>query len=252
MSVVNNAALAGAKKGQIAYDQYMQAKKYKFVSADKMYASIREHVFAAGLSIYQNEVSFASFEKKGYKGQELWAKITYEFALIYDQSVEACNRECVTIVVRLFDAQSCAAARTLALKAWLRGKFLLPTGETDEEPEGRLPQHTVTHVQSSKKDPAGFRFDGMKLVPTGDFGGKDAFSRVLLTYVQRVHREKCGGGDVVGSRTFVTFVNANLAHVQAANKDVQESIYDMMEREEANIKQGYAELSAESNPLFES
>jgi len=231
MSKQNRAAVAAAKMKEIRKDQYMAAKKYKFVSADAMYAAIRAQLFEAGITIHQDEIEFVPFDRPGRGGTDMWARVTYQFGLVIDETEPVANMERMTVVVRIYDTQSCAAARTIALKAWLRGKFLLPTGDDPqaEEPAdsmapGQRRKHRAAQHLRKLPEPLNekgkWHWDGMRLRETGMWPTPTVRAETYLARIQRVHREK-------DAPTFLKCLEANKKSTASMPEHVQVAIREM-------------------------
>ena len=116
---------------------------YEYASADAIYKHVRDPLLATGLLPYQTELSKIWHER----GSAWWLEVEYGLALTTGGVPPAHDGlERVTVLVRVMGSQSLGAARTYALKYWLRGKLLLATGDQAEdldaapaEPPGKRP-----------------------------------------------------------------------------------------------------------------
>ena len=126
-------ALAEALRATVAKDAHNSHGGYDYATADAIYAHARRAVFGAGLTVYQSETGLELTERANRSGKKsTWAQVTYELGLAPVGQTPA-DPETVTVLVQVTGSQSLGAARTYALKYWLRGKFLLATGDERED-----------------------------------------------------------------------------------------------------------------------
>ena len=155
-------------------DEVHSHGKYPYASADSIYVTLRRAIAEAGLHPYQQEISLEI--TKG-KGDAEWIMARYAFALITDPGdppdPETCEH--VSAGCPLTGASSFAAIRTYAQKYWLRGKFLIATGDKAEDmidakqdgekppkvPEGASAGKTSTDKKKSKGE--------WKVKPSGEY-----------------------------------------------------------------------------------
>ena len=108
--------------------------KYKYASADSVYAAVREDIAQQGLAPWQDELSLETFtatENDKGKGSPLGGGDVRDGVDPErgeaDRDPASASRSSRTSP----DPQSMGAIRTYALKYWLRGKLLISTGEGD-------------------------------------------------------------------------------------------------------------------------
>ena len=117
--------------GTIEKDETNEFAEYEYASADAIYSHVREEIANKGYSVWMNELSFDVLE--GEKKKQ-WLKVTYEIGLTADGGrPDDKELERITILAQYAGVQTCQAVRTYALKYFLRGRFLLPTGEKDAD-----------------------------------------------------------------------------------------------------------------------
>lgn len=103
---------------------------YKYVSVDAFKDFVRPLMAKHGLSLSQNEVDFALDTVQGRNGPTVVARITYEFIMRHI-SGEVDPAERATIVLPYTGAQTAGAAKSYVIKEYMKGKFLVSTGDKD-------------------------------------------------------------------------------------------------------------------------
>lgn len=103
---------------------------YKYVSVDAFKDFTRPLMSKNGLSLSTNEVDFALDTVQSRNGSTVVARITYEFVLSHT-SGEVAPAERATIVLPYTGAQTAGAAKSYVIKEYLKGKFLVSTGDKD-------------------------------------------------------------------------------------------------------------------------
>lgn len=103
---------------------------YKYVSVDAFKDFTRPLMSKNGLSLSTNEVDFALDTVQSRNGSTVVARITYEFVLSHI-SGEVAPAERATIVLPYTGAQTAGAAKSYVIKEYLKGKFLVSTGDKD-------------------------------------------------------------------------------------------------------------------------
>ena len=141
--------------GTVEKDALNAFHKYKYASADSVYAAVREDIAQQGLAPWQDELSLETFTTENDKGKKvLWAQVMYEMALTPNGEKPPGPGERVTIFADVTGPQSMGAIRTYALKYWLRGKLLISTGEGDlderekEAPKGPAPAAALDEAEA--------------------------------------------------------------------------------------------------------
>ena len=138
--IMGNAALtelATAMGSTVTKDARNEHSRYDYASADAVYRHVRGVIFGAGLTVVQTEKEL-EFESRTNKAGKVstWCRAVYDlgFAEVGQKPKVV---EQVTVMVQITGSQSLGAARTYALKYWLRGKFLLATGDQAEDLDGQ-------------------------------------------------------------------------------------------------------------------
>lgn len=103
---------------------------YNYVSVDKFKDFVRPLMAKHGLSISMSEVAYALEPIQGKNGTTMHARITYEFLLCHESGAQD-RPECTTITLPLTGAQTAGAAKSYAIKEYLKGRFLVSTGDKD-------------------------------------------------------------------------------------------------------------------------
>lgn len=103
---------------------------YKYVSVDAFKDFVRPLMAKNGLSLLTNEVEFALDTVQSRNGPTVVARITFEFTL-HHVSGEIAPTERATIVLPYTGAQTAGAAKSYVIKEYMKGKFLVSTGDKD-------------------------------------------------------------------------------------------------------------------------
>ena len=112
----------------LAYDAVNTHADYDYASADKFYQALRQPLADAELAVRCDEVDCRLFTVPNRDGRPvLHARFVYELGFVGYPGAERRS-----IVLQLLGPQSFQAAETYVRKYWLRGKFLVATGETDD------------------------------------------------------------------------------------------------------------------------
>jgi len=126
--------------GEVPKDLTNSYADYEYASADAIYRHARRSLLAGGLLPFQQELSKTWHERQQGGKTVRWLEVEYGLALTPGGvAVEVRKLEKVTVVVQITGAQSMGAARTYALKYWLRGKLLLSTGDQAEDLDASEP-----------------------------------------------------------------------------------------------------------------
>lgn len=103
---------------------------YNYVSVDSFKNLVRPLMAQYGLSLSMNEVAYRLEPIQGRNGVTMNACITFEFKLRHESGAED-EPERATITLPLTGAQTSGAAKSYALKEYLKGRFLVSTGDRD-------------------------------------------------------------------------------------------------------------------------
>jgi hypothetical protein len=107
--------------------------RYEYASIDDFIQHVREHCADAGLAIIPDEARDAETQevtKKDGKSAVMW-NARFAFHLIHE-SGESYGPIFKGVGVPYTGAQSAGSAQSYALKQFMRGLFLIPTGDKDD------------------------------------------------------------------------------------------------------------------------
>ncbi len=112
----------------LAHDAWNTHSEYNYASADKFYQAMQQPLAEAELVVRCDEVDCRLFTVPNRDGRPmLHARFVYELGFVGYPGTERRS-----LVLQVIGPQSFQAAETYARKYWLRGKFLVATGETDD------------------------------------------------------------------------------------------------------------------------
>lgn len=115
---------------------------YNFASIDGFLGGCRDACAANGL---HPEISVISYEPFTGSNSKQWATYTYEVVMCHDSGEE--TKPVQTVVsLPITGAQTSGSAQSYALKQYLRGLFLIKTGEKDD-PDFNAPVDLVISEQ---------------------------------------------------------------------------------------------------------
>lgn len=104
---------------------------YNFASIDSFLSLVNPICARHGLIIISDEVSREDFTRKGRNGETPWMRVSFSFAVhhVSGQSLQPMTR---SVEVMRNGAQAYGSAQSYCLKQFLRGLFLIPTGDKDD------------------------------------------------------------------------------------------------------------------------
>ncbi len=140
-----NAAIAKtmAAVQTVGKDDKNQHGNYNFASIDGFLGGCRDACAANGL---HPEISVISYEPFTGSNSKQWATYTYEVVMCHDSGEE--TKPVQTVVsLPITGAQTSGSAQSYALKQYLRGLFLIKTGEKDD-PDFNAPVDLVIPAQA--------------------------------------------------------------------------------------------------------
>ncbi len=112
----------------LAYDAWNTHSEYNYASADKFYQAMQQPLAEAELVVRCDEVDCRLFTVPNRDGRPmLHARFVYELGFVGYPGAERRS-----LVLQIIGPQSFQAAETYARKYWIRGKFLVATGEADD------------------------------------------------------------------------------------------------------------------------
>lgn len=124
---------------RVAKDDRNSHGGYNYASVDDIKDSLRPLLAKAGLEVRINETEYALETLKTKSGESLSARVTFEIKLRHDSGAED-EPERTTVVLPHTGAQTTGAAKSYALKEWIKGRFLVSTGEADADADSHAPQ----------------------------------------------------------------------------------------------------------------
>lgn len=124
-------AKATSEMKRISKDSRNIEQKYDFASIDDFLAMAGPICAANGLSTLIDEDEVEGFERQGKYGVTQWLRIRFAFTTYHasGQSLPMTRR---TVEVIRTGAQSYGSAQSYALKQYLRGLHMIPTGDKDD------------------------------------------------------------------------------------------------------------------------
>lgn len=124
-------AKATSEMKRIAKDSRNVEQKYDFASIDDFLAMAGPICAANGLSTLIDEDEVEGFERQGKYGVTQWLRIRFAFTT-YHASGQKLPTTRRTVEVIRTGAQSYGSAQSYALKQYLRGLHMIPTGDKDD------------------------------------------------------------------------------------------------------------------------
>lgn len=113
--------------------------KYRYTSVDDFKDALRPLLAKHGLVPNANELSCDTFEKADEKSKapSLHAKFRFELWLEHISGEEG-KPEGLTVMMPYTGAQTTGAARSYAIKEWLKSKFLASSGDSEDADEAEV------------------------------------------------------------------------------------------------------------------
>jgi len=126
----------------VSKSQFNQQGKYKFASADDIYAAVARRFGEAGLVIFPMEMTPPTIERvekeytddrTGDKSVKVsqWGKFCFGYALATAEATWFDPRSSRTIFIQILGPQTFNAAESYCQKQYLRALLKLPTGDMD-------------------------------------------------------------------------------------------------------------------------
>jgi hypothetical protein len=128
-------------------------QKYDFASIDDFLAMAGPICAANGLYTVMDESDVAEFERQGKYGVTHWLRVRFCLTT-YHESGASLPPVYRTVEVIRTGAQSFGSAQSYALKQYLRGLLLIPTGDKDDADFAEKGEGAPSPVQQGKKAPA--------------------------------------------------------------------------------------------------
>lgn len=142
-------AKATSEMKRIAKDSRNIEQKYDFASIDDFLAMAGPICAANGLSTLIDEDEVEGFERQGKYGVTQWLRIRFAFTTYHasGQSLPTTRR---TVEVIRTGAQSYGSAQSYALKQYLRGLHMIPTGDKDDADFGEKAEVSAAVVSRDR------------------------------------------------------------------------------------------------------
>lgn len=121
---------------------------YQYSTADNVYDATREALAKEGLSIYQSEVSMSFETVRTRSGETTLILIAYDIGIQTEDGKPPETLERCTGSATFNGPQSLAACRTYAMKYYLRGKLLIPTGDPETDAEDGQGGHQAPRYET--------------------------------------------------------------------------------------------------------
>ena len=141
----------------VGKDDKNQHGNYNFASIDGFLGGCRDACAANGL---HPEISVISYEPFTGSNSKQWATYTYEVVMCHDSGEE--TKPVQTVVsLPITGAQTSGSAQSYALKQYLRGLFLIKTGEKDD-PDFNAPVDLEIPAQAVAAPSKNYDLDAME------------------------------------------------------------------------------------------
>ena len=154
-----NAAISKTMKAvqTVSKDDKNDHGNYNFASIDGFLGGCRDACAANGL---HPEISVISYEPFTGSNSKQWATYTYEVVMCHESGEE--TKPVQTVVsLPITGAQTSGSAQSYALKQYLRGLFLIKTGEKDD-PDFNAPVDLVIPAQAVAAPSKDYDLDAME------------------------------------------------------------------------------------------
>ena len=160
----------------VGKDDKNQHGNYNFASIDGFLGGCRDACAANGL---HPEISVISYEPFTGSNSKQWATYTYEVVMCHDSGEE--TKPVQTVVsLPITGAQTSGSAQSYALKQYLRGLFLIKTGEKDD-PDFNAPVDLEIPAQAVAAPSKDYDLDAMaaKIFRIKTIKARNAYIREL-------------------------------------------------------------------------
>lgn len=135
---------------------------YDFASIDNFLSLVNPICAKHGLVILSDEVSREDFIRKGRSGELPWMRVSFSFTVhhVSGQALPAMTR---SVEVMRNGAQAYGSAQSYCLKQFLRGLFLIPTGDKDDADHRQTDEGEIVRDRQPERsaapapDPAAMR-----------------------------------------------------------------------------------------------
>ena len=126
---------------------------YDFASIDNFLSLVNPICARHGLVILSDEVSREDFIRKGRSGDLPWMRVSFSFTVhhVSGQALPAMTR---SVEVMRNGAQAYGSAQSYCLKQFLRGLFLIPTGDKDDADHRETDACDIVRDQQEKQPAA--------------------------------------------------------------------------------------------------
>lgn len=127
--------------------------KYNFASIDNFLELVNPVCADAGLMFQMQQVEIEDFSRQGKYAANDWMRVTYEITA-YHVSGQSLPPIITRVEVLRNGAQAYGSAQSYALKQFLRGLFLIPTGDKDDADYAEKADGPIERPQRQPERPA--------------------------------------------------------------------------------------------------
>lgn len=126
---------------------------YDFASIDNFLSLVNPICARHGLIILSDEVAREDFTRAGRNGESPWMRVSFSFTVhhVSGQSLPSMTR---SVEVMRNGAQAYGSAQSYCLKQFLRGLFLIPTGDKDDADFERKDEGQIVTPRRQPDPPA--------------------------------------------------------------------------------------------------
>ena len=126
---------------------------YDFASIDNFLSLVNPICARHGLVILSDEVSREDFIRKGRSGDLPWMRVSFSFT-VHHVSGQALPSMIRSVEVMRNGAQAYGSAQSYCLKQFLRGLFLIPTGDKDDADHRQTDEGEIVQHRQEPRQPA--------------------------------------------------------------------------------------------------
>lgn len=138
-----------AEVKRLAKDDRNAHGGYNYVSVDDVKDMIRPLMAKNGLELVVTETDWG-LEQLTSKDGKISINARFVFSIFLRHSSGECDAaERTTVMLPFTGAQTTGAAKSYAIKEWIKGRFLVSTGEKDADADS-MPPNEYSHRESTK------------------------------------------------------------------------------------------------------
>lgn len=124
--------------------------KYDFTSVDDFKDFVRPLMVEAGLVLHVTQTAFQMVQYVDGKGDRAVAQFDFKITLEHAPTKEKGEPEDVTVALPMTGAQTSGAAKSYVIKEWMKAKFLISSGDSQDEAD--LIEQSREGLRLPKKD----------------------------------------------------------------------------------------------------